>query len=689
MKSFGFVLLSALFALVAPVGFAQEEEVIHVDQQEAEVRPDEQLSDAAREVIKLSDSSTDESVVMAYVTNSKYRFDLNAEDVIYLRDVGIPSNVIEAMLQRDATLNNQVAETSTSEPAPATATDETTNTVAEASPAPTVAEPAESVPEVQPFYDALSPYGTWVNISDQGWAWQPNVVVIQSSWQPYSDAGRWLWTDCGWYWGSDYTWGWAPFHYGRWWRAPRWGWVWFPGNQWAPSWVTWRTYGDYCGWAPLPPHTGFWDNGFSYHDSYFGWDHDFGLGPECYTFVNFPLFLGHDFRHHRLSHEHVNQFFHQSSVVNHFSHANNNTVVNNGVPVDRVRRSTGNQSLRPIPVADSAWGHEGGRRQFASRNHWGNTITPTRTVLPARTTSPDRTLVAQDVTTSSRIAPAVPGRLASAEGRRRERGFTQQTRLNSAQSTTGSSAWGNGNGPTATAGRQSATPSAPTATSLTPIGRSTRAAARNGASAGIAHEAAGATRLASSAHDQAWGGNREQSLTLPSQAPRSGELPHRPAPSDIRDPSGAATRPASAPAMASPRQQVNPRAERPAPAPTETFSPPAKPVMPRSQLMAPQVPMASAPVHQATTSRASVSTPSYVVSPRSSFGLSPAPAPQVSAPAASAWGGGAARMAPAPSSSASSFGRGFSSAPTASVPSHSAGGPGGGRGSGGGPHGRQ
>ena len=31
-------------------------------------------------------------------------------------------------------------------------------------------------------------------------------------------------------------------------------WVWVPGVEWAPAWVTWRVGGGYIGWAPLPPH---------------------------------------------------------------------------------------------------------------------------------------------------------------------------------------------------------------------------------------------------------------------------------------------------------------------------------------------------------------------------------------------------------------------------------------------------
>ena len=81
------------------------------------------------------------------------------------------------------------------------------------------------------FYNSLAPYGTWVNVPDYGWCWQPTVVVVNSAWQPYCNNGCWLWTDQGWYWNSYYSWGWAPFHYGRWCQYPGYGWLWCPDTR--------------------------------------------------------------------------------------------------------------------------------------------------------------------------------------------------------------------------------------------------------------------------------------------------------------------------------------------------------------------------------------------------------------------------------------------------------------------------
>jgi len=109
--------------------------------------------------------------------------------------------------------------------------------------------PVEDV-SYQSFYDQLSPYGNWINYPGYGYVWMPNAGP---DFQPYSTNGNWIYTDAGWTWSSNYSWGWAPFHYGRWFYENGYGWMWVPGNEWAPAWVSWRGGGDYYGWAPMGP----------------------------------------------------------------------------------------------------------------------------------------------------------------------------------------------------------------------------------------------------------------------------------------------------------------------------------------------------------------------------------------------------------------------------------------------------
>jgi len=100
------------------------------------------------------------------------------------------------------------------------------------------------------FYEPLASHGTWVEVGSYGRCWRPGHVAVE--WRPYG-YGSWVWTDCGWYWVSDEPWGWACYHYGNWVYDPAYAWVWVPGIEWAPSWVSWRVGGGYVGWAPLPP----------------------------------------------------------------------------------------------------------------------------------------------------------------------------------------------------------------------------------------------------------------------------------------------------------------------------------------------------------------------------------------------------------------------------------------------------
>jgi hypothetical protein len=110
----------------------------------------------------------------------------------------------------------------------------------------------------QHFYDELYPYGEWLNVPQHGYVWRPYNVDV--NWQPYLTNGRWAYTRYGWTWVSNYVWGWAPFHYGRWQLDQFYGWFWVPGDVWGPAWVEWRFYEGNYWWVPLTPGTGFGAN---------------------------------------------------------------------------------------------------------------------------------------------------------------------------------------------------------------------------------------------------------------------------------------------------------------------------------------------------------------------------------------------------------------------------------------------
>jgi hypothetical protein len=107
-------------------------------------------------------------------------------------------------------------------------------------------------------FEDLDDNGDWRSTPDYGYAWFPRV---DPGWAPYHD-GHWAWIDpWGWTWVDDEHWGYAPFHYGRWFSVGgRWGWVPGPREErpvYAPALVAFVGGGFAAGatvaWFPLGP----------------------------------------------------------------------------------------------------------------------------------------------------------------------------------------------------------------------------------------------------------------------------------------------------------------------------------------------------------------------------------------------------------------------------------------------------
>ncbi|HMJ05677.1 MAG TPA: DUF6600 domain-containing protein [Chthoniobacterales bacterium] len=147
------------------------------------------------------------------------------------------------------------------------------------------------------FYNNLGDDGSWVEVGDYGYCWQPNVAASNHDWRPYSD-GYWAYTDVGWTWVSNEKFGWATYHYGRWARDREQGWFWVPGREWGPAWVSWRTGGDYVGWAPLPPRRSSGGGEVVYEGRPIGGqvDLEFDIGPSYYNFVDIRYIGGQRLR---------------------------------------------------------------------------------------------------------------------------------------------------------------------------------------------------------------------------------------------------------------------------------------------------------------------------------------------------------------------------------------------------------
>jgi hypothetical protein len=121
-------------------------------------------------------------------------------------------------------------------------------------------------------YEDLDDAGGWRQVPEYGTVWFPHVTVVD--WAPYR-YGHWAWVSpWGWTWVDDASWGFAPFHYGRWVNVRgAWGWVPCPPRAvavayvrpvYAPALVAWVGgphfavgvgvgVGVNVGWFPLGP----------------------------------------------------------------------------------------------------------------------------------------------------------------------------------------------------------------------------------------------------------------------------------------------------------------------------------------------------------------------------------------------------------------------------------------------------
>ena len=390
------------------------------------------------DLVRLAQAGLSEEVLVAFVEASDVAYDFTADEIVYLKDNGISEKVILAAITRGKMLRELAAAAGEAPTAPAAApapaeapAPEAAASAAETATAPvyTYQEPAASVPAlleagtlgeigvapypvtVSPpstvitysyFYEYLNPYGSWLLVDD-AWMWRPTVALTVPYWRPYFSAGRWIFTDCGWAWVSDYSWGWAPFHYGRWWRHRRHGWLWAPGRTWAPAWVIWRRSPSYCGWAPLPHgadyHVGI---GFTFRGSRVGVDFDFGLGSDDYCFVPEAQFCSTSLLRHRLPPAEVTNIYNRTTVIQNNYIYQDNRIINTGPSVADISRSLG-RPIRPVAIRDER--PEPGR-PFRSHRLEGDNLVVLRPAVEPQTPEAPPAIHARLLDLSRRAAEA-------------------------------------------------------------------------------------------------------------------------------------------------------------------------------------------------------------------------------------------------------------------------------------------
>ncbi|MSU37463.1 MAG: hypothetical protein EXS36_20680 [Pedosphaera sp.] len=380
------------------------------------------------DVVRLVQSGIGDDVIQGYITGIRQPYSLSADQLIYLRDLGISMSVLEGLVRQSSALAPAPAVAAGISavtppvpnaplPPPPSAAQSVPNVVyaqPQASAAPTSARAPAPMVVTQPapnnvvdynyFYESLSPYGSWMNVAPYGWCWLPTVSVVDNGWQPYLHGGNWLWSDAGWYWNSEYSWGWAPFHYGRWHQHHGRGWVWVPGTTWGPSWVTWRTGGGNCGWAPLPPEA-YWTAGvgFTYYGSHvsvgFGW----GLDPYSYCFVPYSRYCDRHISGHRLPREQNHSIVKDSTIINPVINGNNNTVIiNNGLDHREVQKHTG-EEIRKTSLKDAA--SPAGTTRSATGGQRPSSLAVYRPNLPTQAAEPPAHIVQRQEVRKSTPVP--------------------------------------------------------------------------------------------------------------------------------------------------------------------------------------------------------------------------------------------------------------------------------------------
>ncbi len=185
------------------------------------------LSPAAAEIVRLAQSGVGDDVVLAYIKNSQAFFNLSADNVLSLKNAGLSSPVLAAMLQHDSTLRvPPVAAATLPTAAPAQQTQPTQPTM----PAQPVMPAQPQIPDTppapprpaKPIVVEQAPPAPQLEIvplaPSSGYVWIPGYW----SWR----GGAWVWTGGRWALQPYPT---AVWMDGRWARHGR-SWIWISGR---------------------------------------------------------------------------------------------------------------------------------------------------------------------------------------------------------------------------------------------------------------------------------------------------------------------------------------------------------------------------------------------------------------------------------------------------------------------------
>lgn len=207
------------------------------------------------------------------------------------------------------------------------------------------------------FYNNLNPYGEWIQVDYDLVVWKP--YSVNRGWSPYS-VGNWEYTTYGWYWDSYEPFGWATYHYGRWYNDDFYGWVWVPGYEWGPSWVEWRYSDAYIGWSPLPPYADFRVS-VGIHFS-----HNYRSSYHYWNFVTYNRFCDRNVNVYFVNNVNKNYIFNNTKYRTNY-HADRGRIINGGVDRNYVERRAGTRiAEREVTRTSDLRDYTGSRRKANS-----------------------------------------------------------------------------------------------------------------------------------------------------------------------------------------------------------------------------------------------------------------------------------------------------------------------------------
>jgi len=124
------------------------------------------LSPGLVEIIRLAQAHVDENVMLAFIHNSSQTYSPTADEILYLSDLGLSQTVIAALFRQQPPALTEIV----------TAATATAATAADLTPVALAKPPCTNAPlEAQganagTFYNALDPYGAWLQIPNLGFA---------------------------------------------------------------------------------------------------------------------------------------------------------------------------------------------------------------------------------------------------------------------------------------------------------------------------------------------------------------------------------------------------------------------------------------------------------------------------------------------------------------------------------------